>query len=446
MERITSWLFSSGGAWTSLEAYPDGSETGTGLSSSTKGGSLGGDAGEYMGEYRLAIDDRVWPPQAGKAGWRGGPMLVNGRPVWRHTTNLTCWLAFDGANWRGQPEAHLGQRWLPSGLVNDEGDVVTGCQGTFYCGKHKGQGAIPGSDGRCGPNDGPACQSCSRLLQAFTMPEADLGQKSGFLQLPDAAALTPDASASTWLAKTGSGWAAQPQLKCIPCAAPPLSRVELEELPVKNFRGPCAACCKPLAPCCCVSADGEAIFCCVLTKPIYQLPACLHMALCPQLGCDPSGGLEDLDCMGKCLIALPILLNTSIVVCLQAEPENMNLEGEKNIALGSASEGFEPQPFAPLGSAPAPRAPRVLPPLSTPLPLTPAPPASLCSGSVAGTGGVATQLGTVAAAFFLCSCEPPSDQPQETCLPLMSGGAASAGVRLPAMHVPPPLSMRVLTW
>eukprot|EP00900_Chrysochromulina_parva_P015529 jgi/Chrpa1/23978/Chrysochromulina_OHIO_Genome00026485-RA len=114
-----------------------------------EGGSLPGAAGEYMGEYRLAVDDRVWPPQAGKAGWRGGPMLVNGRPVWRHTTNLTCWLAFDGANWRGQPEASLGQksgvlllsdlgqRWLPSGLVNDEGDVVTGRQGTFYCGKHK---------------------------------------------------------------------------------------------------------------------------------------------------------------------------------------------------------------------------------------------------------------------------------------------------------------------
>eukprot|EP00900_Chrysochromulina_parva_P012207 jgi/Chrpa1/20988/Chrysochromulina_OHIO_Genome00026681-RA len=114
-----------------------------------EGGSLEGAAAEYMGEYRLAVDDRVWPPQAVKAGRRGGPMLINGRPAWRHTTHLTCWLAFDGANWRGQPEADLGQkrgvlllsdlgqRWLPSGLVNDEGDVVTGRQGTFYCGKHK---------------------------------------------------------------------------------------------------------------------------------------------------------------------------------------------------------------------------------------------------------------------------------------------------------------------
>ena len=54
-----------------------------------------------------------------------------------------------------------------------------------------------------------------------------------------------------------------------------------------------------------------------------------------------------------------------------------------------------PEPPAPLGSAPAPRAP-VLPPLNAPLPLTPAPPGSLCSGSVAGSGGVATQRGTAA--------------------------------------------------
>ena len=64
---------------------------------------------------------------------------------------------------------------------------------------------------------------------------------------------------------------------------------------VKHFRGPCAACCKPLAPCCCVSADGEAIFGCVPTDRGYFLPACLHMALCPQLGCDPRGGFEYFD-------------------------------------------------------------------------------------------------------------------------------------------------------
>jgi hypothetical protein len=84
--------------------------------------------------------------------------------------------------------------------------------------------------------------------------------------------------------------------------------------------------------------------------------------------------------------------------------------------LGSSPKDSNPQPFAPLGSAPTPRAPRVLPPLSAPLPLTPAPPGALCSGSVAGTGGVATQHGT-AASSRVSSCEPPSDQPQEACLP-----------------------------
>jgi hypothetical protein len=187
-----------------------------------EGGSLEGGAAEYMGEYRLAVYDRVWPLQEGKAGWRGRPILVNGRPAWRHTTHLTCWLAFDGANWRGQPEASL-------------------------------------------------------------------GQKSGVLLLSDEAALSPDASSATWLAASGPGsaGAAQPQLKCIPCAAPPLSQVELEELPVKHFRGPCAARCKPLAQCCCVSADGEKLYGCIPARYHYFLPLGLHVCMCPQMGCQP---------------------------------------------------------------------------------------------------------------------------------------------------------------
>ena len=30
----------------------------------------------------------------------------------------------------------------------------------LYCGRYLGQAAIPGSDGRCGPNNGPQCQDC----------------------------------------------------------------------------------------------------------------------------------------------------------------------------------------------------------------------------------------------------------------------------------------------
>jgi len=33
----------------------------------------------------------------------------------------------------------------------------------FYCGRRLGVSRIPGSDGRCGPNNGPPCDSCKRL-------------------------------------------------------------------------------------------------------------------------------------------------------------------------------------------------------------------------------------------------------------------------------------------
>ena len=52
---------------------------------------------------------------------------------------------------------------------NDEGaPVVRGRQWTshYYCGRMLGREAIPGSDGRCGPSDGPQCASCKRLQAA----------------------------------------------------------------------------------------------------------------------------------------------------------------------------------------------------------------------------------------------------------------------------------------
>jgi len=35
---------------------------------------------------------------------------------------------------------------------------------SYYCGRKLGTDKIPGSDGQCGPNNGPSCASCKRLL------------------------------------------------------------------------------------------------------------------------------------------------------------------------------------------------------------------------------------------------------------------------------------------
>eukprot|EP00906_Rhabdomonas_costata_P001501 RCo002497 len=50
--------------------------------------------------------------------------------------------------------------------VNRAGNIVRrGTTGLFYCGKHIGRDRLPGSDGFCGPNNGPHCEDC----RAFQM-------------------------------------------------------------------------------------------------------------------------------------------------------------------------------------------------------------------------------------------------------------------------------------
>ena len=39
----------------------------------------------------------------------------------------------------------------------------------LYCGRRLGVAAIPGSDGRCGPNNGPQCKDCK--FTASTNPK-----------------------------------------------------------------------------------------------------------------------------------------------------------------------------------------------------------------------------------------------------------------------------------
>ena len=102
--------------------------------------------------------------------------------------------------------------------------------------------------------------------------------------------------------------------------------------------------------------------------------------------------------------------------------------------------GVRTPDFPHLSAGPRPARPSWAP--TAERPPAPAPPGSLCSGSVAGTGDVATRRGT-AGSSRVSSCELDSRK-KRAFLP-RSGGAASAGGLAPAAHAPPPLSKRDLT-
>jgi len=64
-------------------------------------------------------------------------------------------------------------------LENDEGvNVDVGSNLTLYCGRFLGRRAIPGSDGRCGPNNGPQCVSCRRSFPADSSDDDDCSDGS----------------------------------------------------------------------------------------------------------------------------------------------------------------------------------------------------------------------------------------------------------------------------
>ena len=49
------------------------------------------------------------------------------------------------------------------GINDQNANVKQGPDGlTWYCGRLLGRDAIPGSNGQCGPKDGPQCESCKR--------------------------------------------------------------------------------------------------------------------------------------------------------------------------------------------------------------------------------------------------------------------------------------------
>jgi hypothetical protein len=58
--------------------------------------------------------------------------------------------------------------------MNDEGNPVKlssqpGHQTTYYCGQRR---SIPGSDGCCGPNNGPQCTSCKNFQRTMATPSS----------------------------------------------------------------------------------------------------------------------------------------------------------------------------------------------------------------------------------------------------------------------------------
>jgi hypothetical protein len=212
-----------------------------------EGGSLSGEAAKYLGTYRLVV---------GK--------LVNGRPVWQHTSDGNRWIAHDTTSWMGQTESALGQQagsvdlpdaaaanptastktwkarlvtgwaevpqlkctaWTPTpppGLkLKLEGGSLTG-----YAAGYPGTYRLVVSklvNGR------PAYQHMSDATRWIAFAgvgwkgqlESSLGQKSGFLDLRDSDAASPDVSAKPWTAWTGSAWVEAPQLKCTAWTPPP---------------------------------------------------------------------------------------------------------------------------------------------------------------------------------------------------------------------------------
>ncbi|CAK0852885.1 unnamed protein product [Prorocentrum cordatum] len=73
--------------------------------------------------------------------------------------------------------------------ANDESAEVRlspqeGHRHKWYCGRTLGKEAIPGSNGRCGPNNGPQCVPCRRFQEAFQINDAlapvSLGNRQDF--------------------------------------------------------------------------------------------------------------------------------------------------------------------------------------------------------------------------------------------------------------------------
>jgi hypothetical protein len=278
-----------------------------------EGGSLPGAAAEYVGIYML------------------DGTLVNGRPAWKHT-NGRCWVAFDGADWRGQPEADLGQKRGALMLTDADAASPDASSATWQAWTGSAWAAQPAL--KC-------TVATAAELSAAQAALASAARAASLQALRSSAGSCLASISGCCVSSAGSCVSAAGSCLSVCCVCtehgyvrlggpqPPggtcLSCISGRGTPeqVKHFYGPCAANCKPLAPCCCVSADGEAIFGCVPTYQ-YLLPACLHMVLCPQMGCGHGNVNWAWECDPKGLFIWLIWLN--LFCCF----------------YGSSPEGFEP--------------------------------------------------------------------------------------------------------
>jgi hypothetical protein len=70
-------------------------------------------------------------------------------------------------------------------IVNDMNkQVALGTSGEgrdkYYCAQHFGRAALPGSDGYCGPDDGPQCDSCKRFTARVPANIAEIARLRAF--------------------------------------------------------------------------------------------------------------------------------------------------------------------------------------------------------------------------------------------------------------------------
>ena len=232
--------------------------------------------------------------------------LVNGRPAWKHTDGR-CWIAFEGGIWRGQPEASLGQKSGFLKLSDEAAASPDASSATWQAWTGSAWAAQPAlkctvvtaaelsaaqaAAARRAEEEQRARASADRESQRFKLNERvecrDRGESWQPGTVVSVAPLQVKPDGAAWTA--GYAWdevrilspEAAAELSAAQAAAARRARARAEErrralsfgqalsrrrdgrralskkraeimkelmFLVKRFRGPCAACCKPLRP------------------------------------------------------------------------------------------------------------------------------------------------------------------------------------------------------